>query len=67
MQRIGRVFSQLAVATALGLAAGTFVSMPVLLSAFVFLAGGRLILQRRRTRFARLVLHLGSNSTRRAA
>lgn len=67
MQRFGRVFSQMAVATAFGLAAATFVSMPVLLSSLVCLTGGRLILQRRRSRFARLALNFGSSSSRRAA
>jgi hypothetical protein len=67
MQRIGRTFAQLAFATAMGLAAGTFVPMSVLLASLAGLAGGRWILQRRRTPFAQLVLHLGSSSSRRAA
>jgi hypothetical protein len=68
MHRIGRVFAQMAVATAIGLAAGTFVPMPVLLSSLVCLTGGRVILQQHRSsRFARLALHFGSSASRRAA
>lgn len=67
MQRIGRVFALLAVSTALGLAAGTFVSTPLLLALLAGLTGGRLILQRRRSRFSQLVLNFGSSSFRRAA
>jgi hypothetical protein len=67
MQRIGRVFAQLAFSTAFGLAAGTFVSVPILLSLLVCLTGGRLILRRRRSRLSQLVLNYGSSSSRRAA
>lgn len=67
MQRIGRLFAQLAFSTAFGLAAGTFLPLPILVSCLVILTGGRSILQRRRTPFARLVLNLGSSSQRRAA
>jgi hypothetical protein len=67
MQRVGRVFAQLAVSTACGLAVGTFVSLPILVSLLAGLTGGRLILHRRRTPFSRLVLKLGSSSSRRAA
>ena len=67
MQRIARAFAQLAVSMALGLAAGTFVSMPILVSLLVCLTGGQLILRRRRTRFSQLVLNFGSSSSRRAA
>jgi hypothetical protein len=67
MQRIGRAFSQMAFATAVGLAAGTFVPMPILLSSLVFLAGGRLMLQRQRSRFAERVLYFGGSKSRRAA
>ena len=67
MQRIGRAFSQLMVATALGLTASNFVSIPILVSALACLTGGRMILQRRRSRFAQRVLNFGSNSSRRAA
>jgi hypothetical protein len=67
MQRIGRLFSQMAFATACGLAAGEFVPMVVLASALIGLVGGRFILQRSGTRRARHILHLGSSSLRRAA
>lgn len=67
MQRIGRTFAQLAFATAMGLAAGTFLPMPILLSSLAGLAGGRWILQRRRTPLAQRVLYFGSHSPRRAA
>ena len=67
MQRIGRLFAQLAVSTALGLAAASLIPVPILLSTLVALAGGRSILQRRNTRVSRLVLRMGSHSSRRAA
>jgi hypothetical protein len=67
MQRIGRVFAHIAFATAFGLAAGTLVPIPVLLSSLVCLTGGRLILQRRHSRFAQLALHFGSSRSSRAA
>ena len=67
MQRIARAFAQLAFATGAGVAAGAFVSVPILLSLLVGLTGGRLILQRRRSRFSQLVLNFGSGASRRAA
>ena len=67
MERIGRLFSQLAVATAVGLLAASFVPTPMLLSLLVFLTGGRAALQRRHTRRAQTLLYLGSNKSRRAA
>lgn len=67
MQRIGRAFALTAVSVGLGLAAGTLVPMPVLLSSFAFLAGGRMILQRQHSRFSERLLYLGSSRLRRAA
>jgi hypothetical protein len=67
MQLIGRLFAQLAVSTACGLAAATFLSLPTLVFLLLGLTGGRAILQRRRSRLSRLVLNFGSNSRRRAA
>src|SRR4051812_19833728 len=67
MQRIGRAFAQLMFSTAVGLAAGTFVPVPILLSLLAGLTGGRLILQRRRSRFSKLLLNFGSSTSRRAA
>lgn len=66
MQRVGRAFSQLAVSTGLGLAAASFIPVPVLVSLLVVLVGGRSILLRRRSRLSRL-MNLGSSSIRRAA
>lgn len=63
MERIGRLFTQLAFATALGLTASNFVPVPVLVSWLVLLLGGRAILQRQDTHFSRLVLNLGSSSS----
>lgn len=67
MQRIGRAFAQAAVSVALGLAAGTFVPMPILAGSLVLVMGGRLVLQRQHSRFAQRVLHLGSSTSRHAA
>jgi hypothetical protein len=67
MHKIARTFTQLAAATAMGLSTGRLLPMPVLLSLLAGLMGGRLILQRRRTRFSRLVLHFGSSESRRRA
>ena len=67
MERIGRAFAQAMVSLALGLGAGTFIPVPILLGALVCMAGGRFILQRRRSRFSRVVLNLGSSTSRRAA
>jgi hypothetical protein len=67
MQRIGRAFAQAAVSVALGLAAGTFVAVPILVGSLVFLAGGRLVLQHQHSRFSERVLNLGSSALRRAA
>src|SRR3954469_17126901 len=57
MQRFGRAFAELMFSTAGGRAAGAFVSMPILVSLLIGLSGGRLILQRRRSRFSKLVLN----------
>jgi hypothetical protein len=67
MHRIGVVFSQVMVSTAAGLAAGTFVPIPILVSLLAGLTGARLILQRSRSRRARRVLNFGSSEARRAA
>ena len=66
IQRIGRAFALIAVATAGGLAAAELLSIPVLGLVLVSLAGARVIFRRGRSRFAR-VLNLGSNAARRAA
>jgi hypothetical protein len=64
MQRVGRVFAQMAFSSALGLAAGTFIPLPILVSSFVGLVGGRAILQRQHSPFADHLLNLGSSSSR---
>jgi hypothetical protein len=65
--RVRRVLAQLVFATGLGVAAGEFVPIPILMSLFVGLTGGRLMLKRRRTKLSQLALHFGSSSSRRAA
>src|SRR5687768_7425046 len=67
LQRIGLMFAQLSVATALGLAAAAFVSMPLMLSLLATLTGGRWILQRQHSRVLRCILYFGSSAPRRAA
>ncbi len=67
MLTIGRTFSQLAVATAFGLAGGRFVPMPVLVSLLAGLAGSLLVLERIQTPFARHLLNFGSSAARRTA
>lgn len=67
MQQIGRAFAQAAVSVALGLAAATFVPMPILVGSLAFLTGGRMVLQRRHSRFSERLLYLGSSRLRRAA
>ena len=67
LERIGRTFAQLAVSTFFGLAAGEFIPIPLLLSLLVCLAGGRMILQRRRSPLSQRALYWGSSSSRRAA
>ena len=67
MQRIGRLFAQLAFATACGLAAGELLPMAVLASSLAGLAGARVILQLQHSRISRTILRFGSHSPRRAA
>src|SRR4051812_15578772 len=67
VQRIGRAFALASVSASLGIAAGTFVWMPILVASLAVLVGGRLILQRQASRFSRTVLYMGSNASRQAA
>lgn len=69
MQRISRAFAHVMISTSLGILAGTFVPLLVLVPSLLVLTGGRWVLLRRRqrSRFARLVLNLGSSEMRRAA
>ena len=67
MHRIGRVFAQLAVATACGIAAGEYISLSLLATSLIGLGGARVILPRRRSRVAQRVVGFGSSQSRRAA
>jgi uncharacterized membrane protein YdfJ with MMPL/SSD domain len=67
MHRVGRMFVQMAFATACGLAAAEFVPITILVSSLVGLAGTRIVLKRRRSRLSQRILYFGGNASRRAA